>query len=161
MFYDVHIPRCAHIKTNGTQCGSPALCEQRLCFFHEKWQRQQITLKTKQPAGQTIDQTPGQAANQTNEQTGFTMPLLEDADSVQVALMPGAPPFPFLAGGRSFQSVLIPLSQLEFRMPRPLRFLQRAGTTPSGTTAVQAPDLETKSLPNPRSLETSPASSNL
>ncbi len=87
MFYDVHIPRCAHIKTNGTQCGSPALREQRLCFFHEKWQRQQITLKTKQPAGQTIDQTPGQAANQTNEQTGFTMPLLEDADSVQVALM--------------------------------------------------------------------------
>src|SRR5258706_10620176 len=27
MFYDVHIPRCAHIKTNGTQCGSPALRE--------------------------------------------------------------------------------------------------------------------------------------
>ena len=25
MSYDVHIPRCAHIKTNGTQCGSPAL----------------------------------------------------------------------------------------------------------------------------------------
>jgi len=21
MFYDVHIPRCTHIKTNGTQCG--------------------------------------------------------------------------------------------------------------------------------------------
>src|SRR6266478_5035683 len=49
MFYDVHIPRCAHIKTNGTQCGSPALREQRLCFFHEKWQRQQITLKTEPP----------------------------------------------------------------------------------------------------------------
>jgi len=87
MFYDVHIPRCAHIKTNGTQCGSPALREQRLCFFHEKWQRQQITLKTEPPPNQTIDQTTAQAANQTDEQTGFTMPLLEDADSVQVALM--------------------------------------------------------------------------
>ncbi len=79
MFYDVHIPRCAHIKTNGTQCGSPALREQRFCFFHEKWQRQQITLKTEQPAGQT--------ASQTNDQPSFTLPLLEDADSVQIALM--------------------------------------------------------------------------
>src|SRR6266478_6390901 len=96
MFYDVHIPRCAHIKTNGTQCGSPALREQRYCFFHEKWQRQQITLKTEPPPHQTIGQatnqitgqTTGQTASQTtNDQPGFTLPLLEDADSVQVALM--------------------------------------------------------------------------
>jgi len=95
MFYDVHIPRCAHIKTNGTQCGSPALREQRHCFFHEKWQRQQIALKAEQPAeqtpGQAANQTPNQTTNQTGGQTtdqpGFTMPLLEDADSVQVALM--------------------------------------------------------------------------
>ena len=79
MFYDVHIPRCAHIKTNGTQCGSPAPREQRLCFFHEKWQAQQVALKAEQPAGQ--------AASQNNEQPSFTMPLLEDADSVQIALM--------------------------------------------------------------------------
>src|SRR5882762_5010049 len=92
MFYDVHIPRCAHIKTNGTQCGSPALREQRLCFFHEKWQRQQITLKTEQAAGQAANQIPGQTiadqtATQTTDQPNFTLPLLEDADSVQVALM--------------------------------------------------------------------------
>jgi len=71
MFYDVHIPRCAHIKTNGTQCGSPALRERRFCFFHEKWQGQQIALKAEQPP----------------EQLSFTMPLLEDADSIQIALM--------------------------------------------------------------------------
>src|SRR6266850_3051214 len=91
MFYSVHIPRCAHIKTNGTQCGSPALREQRLCFFHEKWQRQQITLKTEQAASQAANQianqTTGQTASQTNDQPNFTLPLLEDADSVQVALM--------------------------------------------------------------------------
>ena len=92
MFYSVHIPRCAHIKTNGTQCGSPALREQRLCFFHEKWQRQQITLKTEQAAGQAANQIPGQTiadqtATQTTDQPNFTLPLLEDADSVQVALM--------------------------------------------------------------------------
>jgi hypothetical protein len=71
MFYDVHIPRCAHIKTNGTQCGSPALREQRFCFFHEKWQGQEIALKAEQPP----------------EQPCFTMPLLEDANSIQIALM--------------------------------------------------------------------------
>jgi len=70
MLYDVHIPRCAHIKTNGTQCGSPALRERRYCFFHKKWQGQHIALNA--PASSPL---------------GFTMPVLEDADSVQVALM--------------------------------------------------------------------------
>jgi len=49
MIYDVHIPRCAHIKTNGTQCGCPSLRERRFCYFHEKWQGQQIALKAEQP----------------------------------------------------------------------------------------------------------------
>ena len=70
MLYDVHIPRCTHIKTNGTQCGSPALRRRRFCFFHKNWQGQRIQLNA-QPA------TP----------LSFIMPLLEDADSVQVALM--------------------------------------------------------------------------
>jgi len=70
MLYDVHIPRCAHIKTNGTQCGSPALRERRYCFFHKKWQGQRIALNAQPPVPDT-----------------FTMPVLEDADSVQVALM--------------------------------------------------------------------------
>jgi hypothetical protein len=30
-------PRCCHIKTNGLQCGSPALRSNVLCFFHDKW----------------------------------------------------------------------------------------------------------------------------
>ena len=70
MLYDVHIPRCTHIKTNGTQCGSPALRGRRFCFFHKNWQGQRIALNA-QPAFPL----------------SFTMPVLEDADSVQVALM--------------------------------------------------------------------------
>src|SRR5579864_7112194 len=70
MSYDVFIPRCTHIKTNGTQCGSPALRGRRFCFFHKNWQGQQIQLNA-QPASPLR----------------FTMPVLEDADSVQVALM--------------------------------------------------------------------------
>src|SRR5258708_40060334 len=68
MLYDVHIPRCAHIKTNGTQCGSPALRERRYCFFHKKWQGQHIALNA--PASCPL---------------GFTKPVLEDPDSIQVA----------------------------------------------------------------------------
>jgi hypothetical protein len=70
MLYDVHIPRCTHIKTNGTLCGSPALRGRRFCFFHKNWQGQRIQLNA-QPASPL----------------SFTMPVLEDADSVQVALM--------------------------------------------------------------------------
>jgi hypothetical protein len=70
MLYGVHIPRCTHIKTNGTQCGSPALRGRRFCFFHKNWQGQQIQLNA-QPASPF----------------SFTMPVLEDADSIQVALM--------------------------------------------------------------------------
>jgi DNA polymerase III gamma/tau subunit len=70
MYYDVHIPRCTHIKTNGTQCGSPALRGRRFCFFHKNWQGQRIQLNA-----------------QPTSPVSFTMPVLEDADSVQVALM--------------------------------------------------------------------------
>jgi hypothetical protein len=70
MSYDVHIPRCTHIKTNGTQCGSPALRGRRFCFFHKNRQGQRLALNV-QPAAPF----------------SFTMPVLEDADSVQVALM--------------------------------------------------------------------------
>jgi len=70
MFYDVHIPRCAHIKTNGTQCGSPAIREPRFCFFPKKWKSKIIPIK-----GEPV------------ELQVFNMPLLEDADSVQIALM--------------------------------------------------------------------------
>ena len=70
MSYDVHIPRCTHIKTNGTQCGSPALRGRRFCFFHKNWQGQRIQLNAP-PATDFV----------------FTLPVLEDADSIQVALM--------------------------------------------------------------------------
>jgi hypothetical protein len=69
--YSVSIPRCTHIKTNGTQCGSPALRGRRFCFFHKNWRGQRIQLDAKLPA---VPAT-------------FTLPVLEDANSVQIALM--------------------------------------------------------------------------
>jgi hypothetical protein len=70
MFYSVHIPRCTHIKTNGTQCGSPALRGRRFCYFHKNWREQRVQLNAKHSACASI-----------------TLPVLEDADSIQVALM--------------------------------------------------------------------------
>ncbi len=34
--YPVEIRRCRHVKTNGTQCGSPALKAKELCYYHEQ-----------------------------------------------------------------------------------------------------------------------------
>ncbi|HWW13813.1 MAG TPA: hypothetical protein VN310_04055 [Candidatus Dormibacteraeota bacterium] len=55
---------------NGTQCGSPALRWRRLCFFHDRIKRERAKI----------------AADMT-AQRRFDLPLLEDANSVQVSLM--------------------------------------------------------------------------
>jgi hypothetical protein len=65
-----NVPRCQHVKVNGTQCGSPALRRRRLCFFHERIRRERSKI-----------------AAQTSVQRMFDLPLLEDANAVQVALM--------------------------------------------------------------------------
>lgn len=62
------VPRCQHVKMNGTQCGSPALRCRRHCFFHERIRRERAKIAASAVAG-------------------FELPLLEDANSVQVALM--------------------------------------------------------------------------
>ena len=65
-----NVPRCQHIKMNGTQCGSPALRWRRQCFFHERIRRERAKI-----------------AADASAQRRFDLPLLEDANSVQVALM--------------------------------------------------------------------------
>ena len=55
---------------NGTQCGSPALRRRRHCFFHERIRRERARIKADMSA-----------------QCRFDLPLLEDANSVQVTLM--------------------------------------------------------------------------
>jgi hypothetical protein len=64
------VPRCQHIKINGTQCGSPALRRRRHCFFHDRIRREQVRIRAEASAQPT-----------------FELPLLEDANCVQVALM--------------------------------------------------------------------------
>ena len=61
------VPRCQHVKTNGTQCGSPALRRRRLCFFHDRIRNQRVADR--------------------KSLIRFDLPLLEDANAVQMALM--------------------------------------------------------------------------
>jgi hypothetical protein len=64
--------RCQHIKVNGTQCGSPALRRNRFCYFHKRFHDERIRLS----ADRARRRTPV-----------FELPLLEDANSIQIALM--------------------------------------------------------------------------
>jgi hypothetical protein len=64
--------RCQHIKINGTQCGSPALRHNRFCFFHKRFQDERIQLSADRARRGTAT---------------FILPVLEDANSIQAALM--------------------------------------------------------------------------
>ncbi len=64
--------RCQHIKVNGVQCGSPALRRNRFCFFHKRFQDERIRL--------SADRARRGVAT-------FILPVLEDANSIQMAIM--------------------------------------------------------------------------
>ena len=68
----VNISRCQHIKVNGMQCGSPALKRNRFCFFHKRWHEQRIVINS---------------AKTRKARAALDLPVLEDANSIQVALM--------------------------------------------------------------------------
>jgi hypothetical protein len=64
--------RCQHLKINGTQCGSPALRRNRFCFFHKRFQDERIRLA---------------ADRKRRGIATFILPVLEDANSIQMSLM--------------------------------------------------------------------------
>jgi hypothetical protein len=64
--------RCQHIKVNGVQCGSPALRRNRFCFFHKRFQDERIRLS---------------ADRRRHGVATFILPILEDANSIQMAIM--------------------------------------------------------------------------
>ena len=76
MFYSPNIPRCQYIKVNGTQCGSPAMRRNRFCFFHKRWHEQRVILGA-----------PGSTPRKGRSKPALDLPVLEDANAVQVALM--------------------------------------------------------------------------
>jgi hypothetical protein len=67
--YPVTIRRCQHIKVNGIQCGSPALRNEKQCFYHEQCRAmcREINMKF-------------------SEADIIKLPTLEDANSIQLGL---------------------------------------------------------------------------
>jgi hypothetical protein len=67
--YPESVARCQHIRVNGTQCGSPALREEKHCYYHVRWYRKSMDVNMN-----------------FHERGTITLPTLEDANSVQVGL---------------------------------------------------------------------------
>jgi hypothetical protein len=67
--YPVTIRRCQHIKVNGTQCASPALREEKYCYFHMRWHTTSMSVILKK-----------------RESWIAGLPTLEDANSIQTGL---------------------------------------------------------------------------
>jgi hypothetical protein len=67
--YPENIRRCQYIKVNGTQCGSPALREEKYCYFHKQWSLKNREINMNFNVWGTV-----------------TLPTLEDANSIQVGL---------------------------------------------------------------------------
>ena len=61
------ISQCEHIKANGLRCGSPALRERRYCYFH--FCAHDLRRRRRQ-----------------HPNAPFVLPLLEDANSIQMAI---------------------------------------------------------------------------
>jgi hypothetical protein len=69
--YPIEIRRCRHVKTNGTQCGSPALKGKERCFYHEQNQPQEVELY--------ID-------GERYSDASIVLPVFEDAHSIQTVI---------------------------------------------------------------------------
>jgi hypothetical protein len=69
--------RCQHIKVNGTLCGSPALRRNRFCYFHKLNHEEVIQLN--------FDRA--KTARARRRGIAITLPVLEDANAIQVSLM--------------------------------------------------------------------------
>ncbi len=69
MYTYPNVPRCHHIKVKGTRCGSPALRNHKLCFFHQRWHEQRIRIRA-----------------YPDEWSALELPVLEDANSIQMAI---------------------------------------------------------------------------
>lgn len=69
--------RCQHIKVNGTQCGCPALRHNQLCYFHKRNHEERVELN--------LDRLKNARARR--RKVIMQLPVLEDANSIQVSLM--------------------------------------------------------------------------
>ena len=63
---------CMHIMASGAQCGSPAMRHQRFCYHHKRWHQRRVALSAERARD--------------SRELPFTLPVLEDSDSIQLSL---------------------------------------------------------------------------
>jgi hypothetical protein len=69
--YPITIRRCQHVKVNGTQCASPALRDEKHCYYHVQSRRKGVEVNLNAPVP---------------EHATMTLPTLEDVNSIQMGL---------------------------------------------------------------------------
>jgi hypothetical protein len=69
----VRVPNnCLHIMAEGAQCGSPAMRQSRFCYHHTRLHQNRLAVSSERAR---------------NSRTlPFTLPVLEDADSIRLSL---------------------------------------------------------------------------
>ena len=127
--YPAEIRRCQHIKTNGTQCGSPALRNETLCHYHRESRPERVEV-----CGEN-----GQACGQ------ILVPVFEDASSIQtmvrqvtILLLQGK--IDSKKAGQVLYGLQIAsanLKRMELEKPRPVQVVvdeEKVAETPLGMT---------------------------
>lgn len=64
--------QCMHIMVDGAHCGSPAMRHHRFCYNHKRQHEQHLALNADQA--------------RTSRNLPFTLPVLGDANSIQVSI---------------------------------------------------------------------------
>ncbi len=71
---------CEHIKPSGTGCGSPALRDQKFCYYHSK-------VRKTVPRNNLFVFLDNPGRKENDRYHAFEFPYLEDAAAVQIAFM--------------------------------------------------------------------------
>jgi hypothetical protein len=136
--YPIEIRRCQHIRTNGTQCGSPALRGGKYCHFHANCRVKTITVN---------------AARRDSSPVKVVLPVLEDASSIQFAVRQVTElilrnKIDAKQAGLLLYALQIAssnLRQMKEEKPRPMQIVvdrKKVGETPLGMTPWAAEDGE-------------------
>jgi hypothetical protein len=81
------IPRCNHVRVNGVQCNSPAMARKRFCYFHQQWRQAAAPKSGSRGKRASGDAGLGPGSDESLQLAALALPPLEDANSIQMALM--------------------------------------------------------------------------
>ena len=78
-------PTCNHVRTNGTVCQSPSLKDSPFCYFHQR-DRQRLDNLRQARTVKLSTKVPGRDDMDAEILESLALPVLEDANAIQVAM---------------------------------------------------------------------------